>query len=249
MTVTLMHFRIIPLIGAVYSAPTMDCSYSYLDNCAHDLLLFRNVDGVVSVPVSLDELKQQCKSQERSEKCVRERSEHCTRGIQKGISRLFLDTIRDEMESRCDFTSQEHQKYLKLAPCLNSISSTIANCTHEFIKSTDVSVGISAGQSIRQKIPHACCNFGLYSECVLVTARKACGSEAEAFLKNIVEGASGDLIETACASYKVEGEVCRANLKMTKQLEAEGKYNGQYKEIRTFMGAITKLTDSLTTRN
>ncbi|XP_003740149.1 uncharacterized protein LOC100897145 [Galendromus occidentalis] len=242
-------FWMLPYIGAVYSAPTIDCSYKYLDICANDLLLFRDIGGIVRAPVSIEELRQQCESQAKSENCVRERSEQCTTGIVKGISRLFLDTIRDEMESRCDFTSEEHQKYMEMAPCLDSISGKIANCSIEFIKSTDVSVGISSGLTLKQKIPHACCNFGLYSDCMLGTTKESCGAEAEAFIKNMVDGASGDLIETACSAYKVDSETCRENLKLTKQLEAEGKYNGLYKEIKTFMGAIAKLTDSLTSRN
>lgn len=241
--------RILPLVGVVYSAPKMDCSYSYLENCAHDLLLFRDIDGIVSVPVSVGELEEQCESQRRSEECVRERSEHCTKGIVKGISRLFLDTIRDEMESRCDFSSAEHEDYLRMAPCLNSISPAIANCTRDFIISTNISVGISTGMSLRQKIPQACCSFGSYSKCVLGTARAACGSETEAFLKNIVEGASGDLIESACASYDVDGEVCRSLLNKTEQLGSESNFNGLFKEMRTFMGAIAKMTDSLISRN
>lgn len=244
-----MPFRIpfVILIGNVAKSlaaeePTADCSYSYLNHCGKDFMVYSVIDGVFGTPVSEVELEEHCRRQEAAAECVRRRTENCTTGVIKGIARFMMDSVNDERDIRCDSSTPEHKTYLKIASCLNSLSKHTLRCMSIFRRKTDMFAETVVGKTLKQKIPQGCCIFNEYVSCVVEETRRVCGKEAATFNENLTAGAVGDLIASACESYTPGDKKCEAFAKQAPPIDDETDENF------AFLGTVAKISDAMRTK-
>ncbi|CAN7948780.1 unnamed protein product, partial [Ixodes hexagonus] len=88
------------------AAPKAGCDLSEVDACAADIFIFAARE---SAPKDAAELDAYCKIQKASEACARNYAKKCTESVVQGIATIFLDDIKDEIDTRCD-ASQAYQK-------------------------------------------------------------------------------------------------------------------------------------------
>ena len=202
-------------------------------------MVYSVVDGEFRAPQTAIELEQHCQRQEVAEVCVRKRNENCTSGVLKGIGRFMMDAIHDEREIRCDPSTPEHDKYLAMAPCLNSLSQHTLQCMKILARDTDVFATAAVGRTLKQKIPHGCCIYNAFVSCVVDETKRVCGEEAGVFHEQLTSGAVGELITSACDPYKTERVQCKAFTDLTPS--ADSVDNSGF----AFLGTIAKLSDAL----
>lgn len=205
-------------------------------------MVYSVVDGVFRTPVNEDELSQHCLRQEAAAECVRQRTDNCTTGVIKGIARFMMDAVNDERDARCDPSTPEHEQYLRIASCLNSLSQHTWRCMKIFGRNIDVFAEAVVGKTLRQKIPHGCCVYNAYISCVIDETKRICGAETAAFNERLTSGAVGDLISSACESYKSGDKKCEA---FTLPASPTDDVNdGNF----AFLGTIAKLSDAFSSK-
>ncbi|XP_077524189.1 uncharacterized protein LOC144135398 [Amblyomma americanum] len=184
------------------AAPTDDeCDIHKLDECAADLFVFTSRD---SVPESEDDLGAFCKAQEEAEACSRAYLKKCTSSVAQGVGTVFLDDIREEIQERCDTSTDYHKDYIKHAPCLNKVGSQFNAC----IKATTSDLDVASRLPAKQRIGGACCQYSKLEVCVAQAVEPACPPETAEFAKSVLQRYAGELLGTVCVGFR-SGEKCK----------------------------------------
>ncbi|XP_029838351.2 uncharacterized protein LOC8041216 [Ixodes scapularis] len=183
------------LLGPVRAAPKAGCDVLQVDGCAADVFLFAAKD---SAPKDAAELESYCKVQKASEECSRNYVKKCTESVVQGIATIFLDDIKDEIDTRCDPTQDYHKEYLKHVGCMNSVGPGIHKCMRDLVVALDV----AAQLPVKQRIGGACCKFDGFENCVTQLVQSKCTGESTTFAKGLLNKYAGELLGTVCGAFK-----------------------------------------------
>ncbi|XP_037575944.1 uncharacterized protein LOC119458190 [Dermacentor silvarum] len=198
----MISFFLVALVAQGSAAPTDECDVHSLDNCAADLFVFATRN---TVPETEGDLATFCKAQLDAETCSRAYLKKCTSSIAQGVGNVFLDDIKEEIQDRCDTSSEYHKEYIKHAPCLNKVGSSFSTC----IKNTIADLDVASRLPPKQRIAGACCQYNKLDECVRKAVESTCPPETLQFSEKVLKRYAGELLGAVCTGFR-SGEKCKS---------------------------------------
>ncbi|XP_064484584.1 uncharacterized protein LOC135397149 [Ornithodoros turicata] len=206
------------------------CELEILDKCGGELFVFATSEKIA---INAQELDEVCARQAEAEECARDYLKKCTESIVQGIGSIFLDDVRDEIETRCEKDSEYQKRYLEHASCLNSIGPGLHRCMRNLTLDLDTAAQLQS----KHRIGGACCKFNVFETCFENAVKGKCPSGAEDLARNFVQKYSGELLSTVCAPY-------RGNLDKCKSIVFDDNLRGD-PNIRSALTPLIKVGEAL----
>lgn len=181
-------------LGCIQAASTKEgCDVDATDECTAKMIIFLSKE---TLPVNAAELAVECGVQKAAEACVRAFVEKCVDGVGQVAGLGLIDSIKEEINARCDASSDYQKEFLKHVPCLNSAGSAIHKCLQNLAPDFE-----SASRLEKQQIEGACCKMNVFRECHNSAVHATCDDEGVKFSEGLLQKYTGTLLNKLCRSF------------------------------------------------
>ncbi|XP_022670174.1 uncharacterized protein LOC111269714 [Varroa jacobsoni] len=198
---------LVSFASSVHAGPTADtkCTQDGLEKCGSELIIFASGPKIATTAA---ELKSACPKEQASEKCARDYTNRCLPRLPKGMVTLFLDGVKTEVSGKCKEGQSKHKEYLKHAKCLNENGVQLHGCMSSLVAVLDQTIAKAAAQTAaggkadqKKQLKESCCSFASMHACMIDSVKTPCGADTAKFVDNLIQGYSGDLLDTVCAAF------------------------------------------------
>jgi len=173
-----------------------------------DLCLASGLASGQNLPTTVAEIAKQCNGMKEMNECIGNYTRRCS----TKSMREFMRSITSQGDARSwydDFctkdNTEEREKYLKHAVCLNSAQKDARSCIRDLTVALDKAIN----SDIENRIPEMCCAVRRMRKCNTEIIEAKCGKEGLKYTSGMIQSVAGTrLPEIACRDFDPTSQKC-----------------------------------------
>jgi len=173
-----------------------------------DLCLASGLASGQNLPTTVAEITKQCNGMKEMNECIGNYTRRCS----TKSMREFMRSITSQGDARSfyeDFcvkdNTEEKEKYLKHAVCLNAAQKEARSCIRDLTVALDKAIN----SDIENRIPEMCCAVRRMRKCNTEIIEAKCGKEGLKYTSGMVQSVAGTrLPEIACRDFDPTSQKC-----------------------------------------
>jgi len=195
------------LAGAVIVKAQSSCHLRELDLC-----LASGLASGQNLPTTVAEINKQCNGMKEMNECIGNYSRRCS----TKSMREFMRSVTSQGDVKSWYSefctkdnSEEREKYLKHAVCLNSAQKDARSCMRDLTVALDKAIN----SDIENRIPEMCCAVRRMRKCSSDIIEAKCGKDGMKYSSQMLQSVAGTRIpEIACRDYDPSSQRCQSIL-------------------------------------
>ncbi|XP_003744503.2 uncharacterized protein LOC100899845 [Galendromus occidentalis] len=188
--------------GALIAAAPRACDPFVLDKCTAKVLFFAQNTTATVEP---SEVAWACEQEKIAIECLKEHNKNCVTGLAQGVSKLVIEGATQESDLKCEVGGPKNKDYYKYVPCINKNGRKLNKCMMDATKATEAATQVPA----KERVAQMCCGLHKLEACVVAATRETCDSKHANYVKGVIAGVAGDLLETVCAKFGPNTNSCK----------------------------------------
>ncbi|KAF7496605.1 hypothetical protein SSS_08121 [Sarcoptes scabiei] len=195
------------LFGILFSAPI-----SYAQNSCHlrelDLCIASGLASGQNLPTTIAEINKQCNGLKEMNDCINNYSKRCsTKSLREFVRSITSQgDVRSWYNEFCtNENSQERERYLKHATCLNQAHKDTRTCVRDLTVALDKAIN----SDVEKRIPEICCAVRRMRKCSHDIVESKCGKDGLKYMNQMLQSVAGTrLPEIACRDFDPTSKRC-----------------------------------------
>jgi len=177
-----------------------------------DLCVASGLASGQNLPTTIAEINKQCNGLKEMNECIGNYSRRCSTKSMREFIRSITSQgdVRSWYQEYCQKdSSEEREKFLKHATCLNTAQKESRTCMRDLTVALDKAIN----SDVEKRIPEMCCAVRRMRKCSQDIVESKCGKEGAKYMNQMLQSVAGTrLPEIACRDFDPTSKKCTSIL-------------------------------------